>query len=185
MKLLGFFTIERKAIKMLNIFLTNLGKYNEGELIGDWVELPISDEELKEFKKKIGINHYYEEMFITDYECDFGLEVKEYDSLDKLNKIVETYNEMNEYEQKVLNAALQLYDFDEALQKVESGDWTIYEGCDDMTDVAYEVVEECGYLNDVPDTIARYFDYEAFGRDLNFESQYVFMEDGSVVNFYN
>ena len=34
---------------MINIFITNLGKYNEGELIGEWVTLPISEEELKKY----------------------------------------------------------------------------------------------------------------------------------------
>lgn len=29
---------------MMNIYLTNLGKYNEGELVGEWVQLPISNE---------------------------------------------------------------------------------------------------------------------------------------------
>ena len=33
---------------MMNIYLTNLGKYNEGELVGEWVQLPISNEELQE-----------------------------------------------------------------------------------------------------------------------------------------
>lgn len=28
---------------MMNIYLTNLGKYNEGQLIGEWVELPVSN----------------------------------------------------------------------------------------------------------------------------------------------
>ena len=38
---------------MMNIYLTNLGKYNEGELVGEWVQLPISNEELqKVFEKK-------------------------------------------------------------------------------------------------------------------------------------
>ncbi|MEE7988226.1 antirestriction protein ArdA, partial [Clostridioides difficile] len=31
---------------MLNIYITNLGKYNEGELIGEWAELPVNEEEL-------------------------------------------------------------------------------------------------------------------------------------------
>lgn len=31
---------------MMNIYLTNLGKYNEGYLIGEWVELPITEDEL-------------------------------------------------------------------------------------------------------------------------------------------
>ena len=27
---------------MLNVWIGNLGKYNEGELIGEWLELPVS-----------------------------------------------------------------------------------------------------------------------------------------------
>ena len=52
---------------MMNIYLTNLGKYNEGQLIGEWVELPVSNEELQKVFERIGINEEYEEYFITDY----------------------------------------------------------------------------------------------------------------------
>lgn len=55
---------------MLKIFLTNLGKYNEGELVGEWISLPVSEEELEAVKERIGINEQYEEWFITDYETD-------------------------------------------------------------------------------------------------------------------
>lgn len=41
---------------MMNIYLTNLGKYNEGQLIGEWVELPVSNEELQKVFERIGIN---------------------------------------------------------------------------------------------------------------------------------
>lgn len=30
----------------LEAFITNLGKYNEGELVGEWVELPVDDDDL-------------------------------------------------------------------------------------------------------------------------------------------
>lgn len=57
---------------MMRIYLTNLGKYNEGELVGEWVDLPIEKENLQEVFKRIGIDgKQYEEYFITDYECDF------------------------------------------------------------------------------------------------------------------
>ena len=66
---------------MLKVFITNLGKYNEGELVGKWVELPVYDDELAEILDEIQICHDdvkyynsvgapYEEIFITDYECD-------------------------------------------------------------------------------------------------------------------
>ncbi|NFO86654.1 antirestriction protein ArdA [Clostridium botulinum] len=28
----------------VNIFVTNLGKYNEGELVGKWLSLPFTDD---------------------------------------------------------------------------------------------------------------------------------------------
>ena len=30
-------------------FVTNLGKYNEGELVGEWVHFPTTEEEMKAF----------------------------------------------------------------------------------------------------------------------------------------
>lgn len=38
------------------IFVTNLGKYNEGELIGEWLKLPFTDDELKNLLNRIGIS---------------------------------------------------------------------------------------------------------------------------------
>lgn len=42
---------------------------------------------------------------------------------------------------------------------------------------AMEYVDDCGFLSEVPDTVARYFDYEAFARDLFMELDFV---DGHV-----
>ena len=36
-------------------FITNLGKYNEGELIGEWVKFPTTAEEIKAALDSIGI----------------------------------------------------------------------------------------------------------------------------------
>lgn len=167
---------------MLKIYLTNLGKYNEGELLGEWVELPVSQDELKEVFKRIGINEQYEEYFITDYECDF-YEVGEYENLDTLNEIAEKLNELEEEESTVAKALMSEcgYTLDEAIEKVNNGDYRIYSDCNDMTDVAYEVVEECGYLNNVPENVARYFDYEAFGRDLGIEGTFIFLDNGDCL----
>ena len=170
---------------MMNIYLTNLGKYNEGELIGEWVELPISNEELQEVFKRIGINEEYEEYFITDYECDF-YEVGEYENIDTLNEIAERLDELNETESKIVKAMMSEcgYTLDEAIEKVNNGDYMIYSDCNDMTDVAYQVVENCGYLNNVPETVSRYFDYESFGRDLGIEGTYIFTDDNEAIEIY-
>lgn len=170
---------------MMKIYLTNLGKYNEGELIGEWVELPVSQEELQEVFKRIGINEEYEEYFITDYECDF-YEVGEYENLDTLNNIAEQIEELDEEESKVAKALMSEcgYTLDEAIEKTNNGDYRIYYDCDSMTDIAYQVVEECGYLENVPDKVARYFDYEAFGRDLGIEGTYIFLDNSEAIEVY-
>lgn len=167
---------------MMNIYLTNLGKYNEGELIGEWVELPVSQEELQKVFERIGIN---EEYCITDYECDF-YEVGEYESLDALNEMAERIEELDEEESEVVKVLMSElgYTLDEAIDKVNSGDYTIYSDCDDMTDIAYQVVDECGYLNNVPDNVARYFDYESFGRDLGIEGTYIFTDDNNAIEIF-
>lgn len=36
-------------------FITNLGKYNEGELVGEWVKFPTTTTELKKVFERIGI----------------------------------------------------------------------------------------------------------------------------------
>lgn len=166
----------------MKIFLTNLGKYNEGELIGEWVELPVSQEELKKVFERIGINEEYEEYFITDYECDL-YEVGEYENIDKLNDIAERIKELDEEKSKIVKDLIQKLDYTlyEAIDKVNSGDYMIYNDCENMTDVAYQLVEECGYLENVPDNVARYFDYESFGRELEIEGNYIFLDGSEVI----
>ncbi len=167
---------------MMNIYLTNLGKYNEGELVGEWVKLPVSDEELQKVFKRIGINEEYEEYFITDYECDF-YEIGEYESISTLNEIAERINDLDEEQEQVVKVLMSEcgYDLDGAIEKAESGDYRIYTDCNDMTDVAYAVVEECDYLRNVPETVARYFDYEAYGRDLGIEGSFHFLDNGDCI----
>lgn len=167
---------------MMNIYLTNLGKYNEGELIGEWVQLPISNEELQKVFERIGINKEYEEYFITDYECDF-YEIGEYESISTLNEMAEKFDDLDEEQEQVVKVLMSEcgYDLDGAIEKAESGDYRIYTDCNDMTDVAYAVVEECDYLRNVPETVARYFDYEAFGRDLGIEGSFHFLDNGDCI----
>ena len=47
-------------------FITNLGKYNEGYLIGEWVKFPVTNEELQAVFQRIGINQYMDR-FIDNF----------------------------------------------------------------------------------------------------------------------
>ena len=46
------------------VYIANLGKYNEGYLVGAWFTFPIDEEDVKE---KIGLNEQYEEYAILWY----------------------------------------------------------------------------------------------------------------------
>ena len=88
-------------------FVTNLGKYNEGELVGEWVHFPTTEEEMKKVFERIGIGskdefgQVYEEWFITDYDCSIhGVSnlLGEYENLDKLNYLAARLDEMSRSE---------------------------------------------------------------------------------------
>ena len=54
----------------MRIYIANLGKYNEGELVGAWFTPPVDFEEVKE---RLGVQSE-EEIEIEDYELPFPLE---------------------------------------------------------------------------------------------------------------
>ena len=43
------------TIAPFEAYITNLGKYNEGELVGEWVKFPTTSEDLKKVFERIGI----------------------------------------------------------------------------------------------------------------------------------
>ena len=177
---------------MLKIYLTNLGLYNSGELLGEWVELPITEEALAEVFDRIKICHDdisycdecgnpYEEYFITDYETDIDdLKVHEYSNLDELNELAETLEDLDEWDKEVVEAMIsEGYSLEDALERKD--DCMVYYDCEDMTDVAEQYIEETGLLHDVPDHLRSYFDFEAYGRDMSYEGQFVFTNNGNCV----
>lgn len=151
---------------MIEICLTNLGKYNEGELIFTRLVLPATAEEIETAFDKIGVaeNTMYEETFISDYETDInGLSISEYASLDDLNELAEELENFDEYELEAFGAMLEYgYATDEALKKVQDGDYMYYSGCCSMAEVAEMYADETGLLYSMPDELRMYFDFEAY-----------------------
>jgi len=107
---------------MFEAFITNLGKYNEGTLAGEWVSFPATLEEVKKALEKIGIGakdefgNVYEEWFITDYNCDVDglakdINFGEYENLDELNYLASKIGELNSYELEKFQAVLEVSDY--------------------------------------------------------------------------
>ena len=92
---------------------------------------------------------------------------------------------MREDELIALQAYLEQYanDMEQALDEVRQGNYRIYYNCDNMEDVAYQVVNDCGLLDGVPEEVKIYFDYEAYGRDMEINGTFIQI-DNSFVELY-
>jgi RNA recognition motif-containing protein len=132
---------------LLNVFITNLGKYNEGELVGEWVNLPVSEEELDEVFKRIGLNEEYEEYFITDFESDVGIKIGEYENIKELNEIIQELDDATNGEYDKLSAVMEKYycdfrDMNEVIETMQSDDVDFIKGWSGA-DYERSWVEDC------------------------------------------
>ena len=153
-------------------FITNLGKYNEGELMGEWIEFPIDENDLEEVLEKIGIDgENYEEYFFTDYETDIipKLDISEYENIDNLNEFGELLQNIESYQEDLVNAIVYEYsDFDYILELLQNIDDQELIDVDNDEDLGYYIIDNIyGGVEQLDrNTLERYFDYEGYGADV-------------------
>ena len=174
-------------------FITNLGKYNEGALVGEWVKFPTTAEELKKVFERIGIGakddfgQTYEEWFITDYDCYVnGLYdlLGEYANLDELNYLASKLDDMSQDEYERFQAAMEIGDHTGSIQELinltENLDcYDVYPDIHDHDDLGRYYIEELDAMQ-VPEHLRNYIDYEAYGRDIALEESGQFTDLGYV-----
>ena len=175
----------------MKIFITNLGRYNEGYLVGKWVKLPVSEDKLDEVLEEIGIdNEYYEEYFITDTDCEneiigIGDVISEYSSVQALNELAQRLEELSDDEADKLGAVLEyeacrsVSEVLELLDKLDEFD--LLTDVNDDEELGYYYAEEYCSI-DIPESIRPYFCYEAYGRDIRLESSCLFTSYGFLLD---
>lgn len=164
----------------LRAYITNLSKYNDGELVGQWVDFPCDEDDFEEILEEIGIDEYHEEWFVTDYDCELdGLasELGEYPGFDELNRVAEALEAWDD--DGLAEAVVEIWGIDTLLETTPD-DYMYFEAWDDE-DIGYYFAEELDYLSEVPDNLKNYFDYEAFGRDIRLESDGGLSDNGYFV----
>ena len=174
----------------MRVYITDLQAYNEGHLVGRWLELPLTVFELTQALSEVltkgeavSGTDAHEEIFITDYEADITID--EYDNMYKLNELAEVLTALTEND--LLKLKLLSYEgYNERevlLNGLDNYDVDIYDYSNDIsfTDVyellAYDFVQE-GLFGDVPTYLENYIDYSAIGRDLSYD--YLEFEHGIV-----
>lgn len=169
-------------------YITNLGKYNEGFLIGEWVKFPVTDEEMQKVFQRIGINAVYEEWFITDYDTpdsEIYDILGEYESLSELNYLAHRIMEMQESEvfwQAVLELGEHTVSVTDLINLTENMDcYDFLQGVNSDYDLGYYWIEESGcYDTKALGHLSNYIDYEGFGRDIRFDESGMFTDHGYV-----
>ena len=158
---------------MLNLFVNTWGNYNvNGADGGQWITLPMDPDELQEVLEHIAaaMGDNDPEWAIHDYEWESDVElgdVNEMDSITEWNDRCQEACNLEEWETEEIAAAMEAYGytFPEALERQQRGCFTLYAGMD-LEEVAEDLINEC---YDLPEFALRYFDYEAFARDLSYD----------------
>ena len=174
---------------MIEAFITNLGRYNEGHLDGEWLKLPATTEQIQELLKRIHVDGVqYEEIFITDYDTDIpGLPdcLGEYESVDELNYLASLLSDMDEWELERFTAAVEYGEYTNSVSNLinltQNLDcYNYFPGVQNEEYLGYYLIDELNLL-DIPDNISPYFDYKAYGRDVAIEDGGIFTDTGFVV----
>jgi antirestriction protein len=193
---------------MIRIYVANLAKYNAGELVGEWIDLPATD--LDETLDRISgrrietvcdsCGHGEEGESITGkceecgsegltertkegdelaiHDYEAPFKIGEYDSIEELNELAERLEDVDEDVFEAISKATD-YAPSQVIDIIDQGDYSLYYG--ELSDVAAQMVDE-GLFGEIPKAIANYIDYEAIGRDLRHDGYTeVTLKNGTTV----
>ena len=190
---------------MLNVWIGNLGKYNEGELVGEWLKLPVSKQELDTFlREKVGLQLTqaevdkaleeegvcYEEYMINDYETDLPIKISEYENLDNLNllaTIAENVNDMDAINAYVDSQGEMTLEELANLMEQED-DIAYFRFSNDSSSMSaeekmgYEMADATGLLSTLQKLqIEEFFDFEGYGS--SWENGNITILDNGYIDF--
>ena len=182
---------------LFEAYITNLGKYNEGELVGETLEFPTSPQEVQALLKHIGVDGIrYEEFFITSFDGDvLGLYdyLGEYENLDELNHLACLLSELDQGELEKFEAVLHtgahtssVADIINLTQNLDC--FEFYPEIENEEDLGRYWAEDLP----IPEELKDYFDYEAYGRDISINEGghmapggYVVQTSGNFREYYH
>jgi antirestriction protein len=188
-----------KTSNEFRIYVGTYAKYNDGSLFGKWMDL--SDyNDLEEFYKaclKLHEDEEDPELMFQDWEYipDFlisesSLHVETFIYMEAISEMDE--ERANAFEIYCKDIASwpdggkelegQLESFDDSYQGYFGGSMKDPETAAVAVEFAYQYIEDTAMLSEVAETLQRYFDYDAFARDL-FMDGYTQLE-GHVFSTY-
>lgn len=171
---------------LFEAYITNLWKYNEGELVGETLKFPTTTEEVQALLKRIGVDGVrYEEFFITSFDGDvLGIYdyLTEYENLDELNHLACLLSELDQSDLEKFEAVIDcgshtssVADLINLTQNLDC--YEFYPDIENEEDLGRYFSEDLP----IPDELKDYFDYEAYGRDISINKSGHFAPGGYIV----
>lgn len=172
-----------------SIYVGTYYKYNCGSIAGKWLNLTeySSKEEFYQACKELHSDEEDAEFMFQDWENIPDFLISECSLDDDAFEYFEALESMDDdkaealkvYRENVLGSSYEI-SVSDLIEQFEDAYQGYYGGKSDTAEVeyAYEYVEQAGFLNNCPNELSRYFDYEAYARDL-FSSSFV-EHDGHV-----
>jgi hypothetical protein len=145
------------------LFLNTWGAYNNGCIGYGWMSTDEAREFIDDNPERDG-----GEWFIADIDNYTGVDFGnlDYVNIDDIIESIELLNDMQDWELKEIAAVMEYLnttDVNEAIDKKD--DYIIYSDIDEY----HESCDESINFNGCNELIERYFDYEAFHRDCDFD----------------
>ena len=188
--------------KVFSIFAQNLAYYNEGELVGGWLDLPQPTEKIDKYLKEVvKIDREHEEYEIGDVDntSPFSYESMQWANLKDINNLAIIYSFLDEIQKEAVEAYLEYeggdYGINEliniCLQVDEISYYRYYfegieynQDCSPEVKMGYTMAEEIGIYELLEKQgILDYFDFEKYGESFGYNEH--LLENGYLVLDYN
>ncbi len=175
---------------LFEAYITNLGKYNEGRLVGETLKFPTTTEEVQALLKRIGVDGVrYEEIFITSFDGDvLGLHehLGEYESIDELNHLAHLLSNLDNADLEKFEAVMDSGEYTGSVKDLinltQNLDcFEFYPGIKDEEELGRMYIQELEAVP-VPEHLVDYIDYEAYGRDVRINEGGHFAPGGYVMD---
>lgn len=196
--------------KKFSVFAQNLAYYNEGELVGGWIDLPQSPDKIDEYLKNVlKIDDEHEEYEIADVdEVPFPYPSIQWSDLKDINNLAIIYNSLSKSEKEAISGYLEVsgeeyYSVDELINLCLQADsinyWEYsFEGieynqdCSSNLKMGYTMAEETGLYYELQKLgVLDYFDFEKYGESYSYshellENGYLIYDDCNIdLNMYS
>ena len=185
---------------LFEAYITNAGKYAEGQLVGETLRFPTTPEEVQALLKRIGVDGVrHQEIFITSFDGDvLGLcdHLSEYENLDELNHLACLLSGLERGELETFEAVINKGDHTSSVADLINlahnlDCYDFYIGVTDDETLGHIYADDMEAI-DVPEHLKNYCDYEAYGRDVRLNDGghfapggYLMKTGGSFVEVYH